>query len=191
VIATVALADGDPDTALAQLAGTLSGSSDVHSPVVVVRSLLLAALAHDALDESDESEQAIERALDLAETDMLVLPFAHIPARDLLERHPRHRTAHGALIAQILDVLSGGSPAPETGPVTPALDTLSDAELRVLRYLPTNLSAGDIADQLYVSTNTVKTHMRHIYAKLDAHSRTSAVARARALGLIGGGRSRG
>jgi LuxR family maltose regulon positive regulatory protein len=191
VIATVALADDDPGTALTQLAPTLSGSADVHSPVVVVRSLLLAALAHDALDEGEEREQAVERALDLAETDVLILPFAHIPARELLERHPRHRTAHGALITQILDVLSGRSPAPEAGPVTPALDTLSDAELRVLRYLPTNLSAGDIADQLYVSTNTVKTHMRHIYAKLEDHSRTSAVARGRALGLLGGGRSRG
>jgi LuxR family transcriptional regulator, maltose regulon positive regulatory protein len=54
----------------------------------------------------------------------------------------------------------------------------------VLRYLPTNLSAPEIAGELYLSVNTVRTHMRHIYEKLGAHSRTEAVERARALGLL-------
>ena len=53
------------------------------------------------------------------------------------------------------------------------------------RYLPSNLSAPEIAAELCVSTSTVKTHMRHIYAKLDVHTRTEAVERARALGLLG------
>jgi ATP/maltotriose-dependent transcriptional regulator MalT len=61
---------------------------------------------------------------------------------------------------------------------------LTSAEARVLEYLPTNLAAPEIADELYVSVNTVKTHMRHIYAKLDAHRRHQAVDRARALGLL-------
>jgi LuxR family transcriptional regulator, maltose regulon positive regulatory protein len=63
-------------------------------------------------------------------------------------------------------------------------DAISDAEARVLRYLPTNLTASEIASTLCVSVNTVKTHMRHIYAKLDAHRRREAVDRARALGLL-------
>ena len=63
-------------------------------------------------------------------------------------------------------------------------DELSDAELRVVRYLPSNLTASEIASQLVISTNTVRTHMRHIYAKLDAHTRSEAVARARELGLV-------
>ena len=66
----------------------------------------------------------------------------------------------------------------------PLRDELSDAELRVLRYLPSNLTAPEIAAELYVSVNTVRTHMRRVYAKLDAHSRGSAVARARELGLV-------
>ena len=61
---------------------------------------------------------------------------------------------------------------------------LSDAELRVVRYLPSNLTASAIASELFVSTNTVRTHMRHIYAKLDAHSCSEAVACARELGLV-------
>jgi LuxR family maltose regulon positive regulatory protein len=54
----------------------------------------------------------------------------------------------------------------------------------VLRYLPTNLSAPEIADELYVSLNTIRTHMRHLYAKLGVHTRANAVERARALGLL-------
>jgi LuxR family transcriptional regulator, maltose regulon positive regulatory protein len=54
----------------------------------------------------------------------------------------------------------------------------------VLRYLPTNLRGPEIAGELYVSPNTVRTHLRHLYAKLGTHSRADTVARARALGLL-------
>ena len=61
---------------------------------------------------------------------------------------------------------------------------MTEAELRVVRYLPSNLTASRIASELVVSPNTVRTHMRHIYAKLEAHNRAEAVDRARALGLL-------
>jgi LuxR family maltose regulon positive regulatory protein len=64
------------------------------------------------------------------------------------------------------------------------LEPLTQAEIRVLRYLPTSLSVTEIADQLYLSVNTVRTHMRHVYDKLDAHRRHEVVERARALGLL-------
>ena len=64
------------------------------------------------------------------------------------------------------------------------LEALTNGETRVLHYLPTNLSAREIADELYLSVNTVKTHQRHLYAKLGARSRTQAVEQARALGLL-------
>ena len=54
----------------------------------------------------------------------------------------------------------------------------------MLRYLPTHLSAPEIGAELSVSTSTVKTHMRNLYAKLGAHSRAKAVASARALDLL-------
>ena len=54
----------------------------------------------------------------------------------------------------------------------------------MLRYLPTQLSASEIAAALSVSTSTVKTHMRNLYAKLGAHRRTEAVESARAAGLL-------
>jgi LuxR family transcriptional regulator, maltose regulon positive regulatory protein len=70
------------------------------------------------------------------------------------------------------------------GEVASSAHELSEAELRIVRYLPTNLTAPEIASELVVSPNTVGTHMRHIYAKLDVHSRSEAVARARDLGLL-------
>jgi LuxR family maltose regulon positive regulatory protein len=69
-------------------------------------------------------------------------------------------------------------------------DELSPSELRVLRYLPTNLSRPEIAGELSVSVNTVNTHIRNIYAKLQARDRSSAVQRARELRLLSTGRTR-
>ena len=102
----------------------------------------------------------------------------------MLREHPGHRTAHATFIAEILDVLGGGS-ARHLGEPGPPLDELSEAELRVVRYLPTNLKAPEIAAELFISTNTVRTHLRHIYAKLGAHGRAEAVERARDLQLLG------
>jgi LuxR family transcriptional regulator, maltose regulon positive regulatory protein len=61
---------------------------------------------------------------------------------------------------------------------------LTEAERRILRYLPTNLSAPEIAAELFCSVNTVKIHIRHVYAKLGANSRSEAVRRARAIDMI-------
>jgi LuxR family maltose regulon positive regulatory protein len=68
-------------------------------------------------------------------------------------------------------------------------EELSPGELRVLRYLPTNLSRPEIASELSVSVNTVNTHVRNIYAKLQARDRSSAVRRARELRLLAAGRT--
>jgi LuxR family maltose regulon positive regulatory protein len=155
-----------------------------------VHALLLDAVARDQLGETDAPEASIERALELTEVDGLILQFMLVPVGELLERHPRHRTAHAALLSAILDALAGTSPEPERE-TAPLRDPLSEAELRVARFLPSNLKSPEIAAELFVSTNTVRTHLRHIYAKLDAHSRGEAVARARELGLLApGGRVR-
>ena len=82
-------------------------------------------------------------------------------------------------------MLHGSAPAVRASRPQALAEDLSGSELRVLRYLPSNLSASEIAAELYLSTSTVKTHMRHIYDKLGAHRRTEAVDRARALGLLG------
>ena len=73
---------------------------------------------------------------------------------------PRHQTAHGALLAGILDVLHGASLTANNQAPSQHIEELSRSELRVLRYLPTNLSRPEIASQLSVSVNTVNTHIR-------------------------------
>jgi LuxR family maltose regulon positive regulatory protein len=113
----------------------------------------------------------------------VLLWFVLHPVPGLLQRQARQRTAHAALIAEILSLLAGQAPAPPAGPELP-LEPLSNSELRVLRYLPTNLSGPEIASELYVSSNTVKTHIHHLYAKLGTHRRAEAVEHARALGLL-------
>ena len=111
-------------------------------------------------------------------------------ARELLEALPRHQTAHAALLADILDVLHGSSPPVNEQSSWPPAEELSPGELRVLRYLPTNMSRPEIADELSVSLNTVSTHLRRIYAKLQVSDRSSAVQRARELRLLAARRTR-
>ena len=184
-VASLHLAEGNARAAVEALASVLVGSAPAPRDYTVVQALLLEALARDRLGEPRAAESAVERALDLAEPDALVFPFVMVRPRDLLERHPRHRTAHAALLSDILDVLAGSSLPARDGDSPALREELSNGEVRVLRYLPSNLSAPEIAAELYVSTSTVKTHLRHIYAKLGAHRRTEAVERARALGLLG------
>ena len=76
---------------------------------------MLDAVARDQLGDRVTAERDIERGLDLAEPDSLVFPFVVVPARGLLERHPVHRTAHAALLADLLTVLRGSS-LPATSP---------------------------------------------------------------------------
>ena len=135
-------------------------------------------------------------------TDMLrncYLPFAMTGAWELLTALPPQGTSHAALVADILDMVHGGGPGQGGGPgragegfnhgITPGpAEELSPSELRVLRYLPTNLTRPEIAAELSVSLNTVNTHVRRIYAKLGATDRSAAVQRGRELRLLSPGR---
>jgi LuxR family maltose regulon positive regulatory protein len=149
-----------------------------------VQAFLLEAIARDALGDGAAARRALEHALDLAEPEGLLFPFLFDPTPGLLERHRRPGTAHAALISEILNVLAGRKPASPLAGSLRLREPLSQGEMRVLRYLPTKLSAPEIAGELYLSVNTVKTHMRHLYDKLGVHRRHEAVEQARALGLL-------
>ena len=88
------------------------------------------------------------------------------------------------MLTQILDLQGGRKPTPSTGAPEQLRQPLTRSEVRILQYLPTHLTAPAIAGELYLSVNTVKTHMRHLYDKLGVHRRHEAVERARALGLL-------
>jgi LuxR family maltose regulon positive regulatory protein len=180
----VELADEAPDEALRMLAPVLEQTARaLHPPSAAAEAWLFAAAAHEQQGDQNGAHAAIERALGLTAPLGIVLPFMLVPVRALLERHLRHGSAHSALLATILDLRAEAvsSLHDEAGA---APHDLTDAELRVVRYLATNLTAPEIASELFISTNTVRTHMRHIYGKLDAHSRREAVGHARGLGLL-------
>jgi LuxR family maltose regulon positive regulatory protein len=192
------LAQDQPHAAIKALAPVLDGSAPVTRSTWLAQAFTLEAIARDALGDSAAAGRAMERALDLAEPDGTLSVFLLHPAPGLLERHARDCAKHASLIAEILRLLPArhegpaghgemASPRARSGPAGSALrlaEPLSQGEIRVLRYLPTNLSAPEIARELSLSVHTVRTHVRHLFAKLGAHSRTDAVARARALGLL-------
>jgi hypothetical protein len=102
----------------------------------VIQALLLGGIALDALRDPGGAPRVLERALNLAETSGVLLPFLFFPAADLLERHARVRAAHASLISDIHDLLSGRTP-PAPGEAQPLLEPISESELRVLRYART------------------------------------------------------
>jgi LuxR family maltose regulon positive regulatory protein len=180
--ALISLVSGDPALALNKLRDVLERRAPIIHDFTLVESHLLAAHAYRSLGQERDSQKAIENALALAERDRLIFPFVMTGVRELVERHPRQTTAHAALLLDIVDIATGSTP--RTGSSILPLNELSHTELRVLRYLPTNLSRPDIARDLRVSVNTVNTHMRNIYSKLGAGNRTEAVERARRLRLL-------
>jgi LuxR family maltose regulon positive regulatory protein len=173
------LSRGDPLAALRRVDGLPDADPELH-PVLQLYAWLIAALAHHGLGRLDLASQALEQALALAASDGYRRPFvAAFPLRRLLERHLARPTAYGPLVAELLDALAQGGDAPPG-----LLEPLSERERAVLRLLPALLSNPEIAGELFVSVNTVKTHIKTIYRKLDVTSRRDAVVRARELRLI-------
>jgi LuxR family maltose regulon positive regulatory protein len=181
--AALELSEGRPSAARDELRPVIEGTAPArcYGWAAAIEARLYDAAAGRELGDPSAAEASLERALALAEPEGALLPFALVPVGELLERHGGHRTAHATLLSTILDLLAGSSGASGAAQL---LDPLSDAELRVVRYLPGNLKGPEIAAELCVSPNTIRTHLRHIYAKLNVNTRSQAVARARQLGLL-------
>ena len=143
--AVICLAEGEPAAALSVVASVLDGTAPVLGYTTVMEAHLLAGLAHRQLGDQHAANRAAEHALALAEQDRVVLPFVMTGSTELLEALPRHETAHAALLADILDLLHGSSLAAKDNHAPPLSEKLSPGEIRVLRYLPTNLSRSEIA----------------------------------------------
>jgi LuxR family maltose regulon positive regulatory protein len=174
-----------PSDAMALLA-PWTGNTGPDSPRAgrITWHLVTFALAAVAAQDDEAAHSALERALDLAAPESLRRPFVEERARlrPLLERHGAGATKHGAFVRELLE---------RERPLERA--ATSDAQLReplterervVLGYLPSTMTAVEIAAALTVSEATVRTHLRHIYVKFNANGRRDAVSRARELGLI-------
>jgi LuxR family maltose regulon positive regulatory protein len=148
--------------------------------VLRLHAWLIDALARHGLGQLDAASNSLEQALAIASAEGYRRPFmGTLPVRRLLERHLTRPTAYGPLVAELLDAMARDCGAPPG-----LLEPLSERERAVLRLLPTLLSYPEIAGELFVSVNTVKTHVKTIYRKLDATSRRDAVTRAREMRLI-------
>ena len=150
---------------------------------LAAEALILKAVA-TSLHRSTAALEAITAAVDLAQPEGLTRPFvsAGTPVADLLIQH-RHVLARHLDFTR--DILTAITPQPAQKPAAPTdVEQLTDRELLVLRYLTTQLKAGEIGVDLYLSINTVKSHLQSIYRKLGVTSRRGSVDRARDLNLI-------
>jgi LuxR family maltose regulon positive regulatory protein len=189
-LARLRLQDGDREAARLAVAPHLRTGDGSLADVVPLsgraEAWLLDALAHAGLPAHEDAARSLERALDIAHpAGLMRLLTEHGSAvRPLLHRHLGRGTAHPAMLAAAIDALDrGGRDAPRPGATLLAVP-LSEREQSILRYLPTMMSNREIAAELLVSVNTVKTHLKAIYRKLGAPSRRDAVDRAREFELI-------
>jgi LuxR family maltose regulon positive regulatory protein len=187
-LARLDLLDGEANAARVRLAPHLDRSCSPSGASLPVRAeaWLLDAVALDALAEHEAAARSLERALDLAEpAGLRRMIVAHGSAiGPLLRRHVRRGTAHPAMVGDAVETIEhrGRRGRP---PVAAILaEPLSEREQAILGYLPSLMSNQEIAGTMMISVNTVKTHLKAIYRKLDAPARGQAVERARELTLI-------
>jgi LuxR family transcriptional regulator, maltose regulon positive regulatory protein len=163
----------------------------------VIALLVLRALASGLAGDRGASADALDRALTLAEPEGFVRLFLDAgPALAPLLDDASRRAAAPASARRLLAAFDGApapapvapmatAMAPARAPVQPLIEPLSERELDVLRLLATDLDGPEIAAQLFVSVNTLRTHTRNIFAKLAVNSRRAAVTRATEIGLLG------
>ncbi|MEP7356627.1 MAG: LuxR C-terminal-related transcriptional regulator [Anaerolineales bacterium] len=149
----------------------------------VIEILVLQALAHRAQGRLPAALEALERALTLAEPEGYVRMFVDEgpPLAAMLAEATKKNIAPN-YVRQLLAAFGGPD---ERAPVKQTLvEPLTRRELDLLRLLATGLTGPEIADKLMVSLNTVRTHTRSVYAKLEVNDRRAAVRRAEELGLL-------
>ena len=182
MLAELQLGDGEGAAARGTLAPWIADLEGGRSPTSV-RGWCVDALALDATADHDGAAASLERALERAEPNGLrtaMLGFGR-SLQPLLRRQLRRGTAHGALAAELVEALESSNGAVRAEVL---VEPLSPRERAVLRYLPTMMSNQEIAAELFVSVNTVKTHLKAIYRKLDVQDRREAVRRARTMNLL-------
>ena len=181
--ARLLLAEGEPEAALAIL--ERRPEDELSSFGLRIEACVLTAVALHTLHDDDRAGEAIERALELAGPNSHRRPFLDCGSavQVLLEQRIRWGTAYRSFAGELLAAFRQRAPSVA---VTRAelLEPLSGREQSVLRYLPTMMSNAEIAGELFVTSNTVKTHLKSIYRKLAVSRRRDAVERARELELL-------
>lgn len=185
--ARLQLARYDLPAAHALLARLLSAARNGGRTGSVTEVLAMQALAYDAGGDTSAALTSLARALTLAEPEGYVRLFADegAPMAALLRAAVRAKIAPD-YVRRLLASLEGAATqlsATQPSATQGVLEPLSERERDVLRLLGTDLSGPDIARELTVSLNTLRTHTKNIYSKLGVHSRRAALRRAADLGL--------
>jgi len=152
----------------------------------LVEILLLQGLSTWNQGEKGRALVPLERALGLAEPEGYLRIFLDEgeSMHTMLADYHKHSSKSTPYLEKLLAVFSGGGPTGVAHPQSTLVEPLSERELEVLRLLAAGRSNPEIARDLYISLNTVKAHVKSIFAKLEAHNRTGAANRARELQLI-------
>ncbi|HEX3980314.1 MAG TPA: LuxR C-terminal-related transcriptional regulator, partial [Acidimicrobiales bacterium] len=172
-----ALATGRIDHARKLLVGTPWTGSE---PRPTVERHVQAAWLASAEGFSEDAVRSLRQAMETASVHSLVEVFVRagpVVVRLVAEHDDVAPDFRNAILARARDII-----APVTGGDLP--DPLTDRELEILSYLPSRLTNTELAEKCYVSVNTIKTHMAHIYRKLDVANRNEAIIRARQFGLL-------
>ncbi|MET8912307.1 LuxR C-terminal-related transcriptional regulator [Micromonospora sp. NPDC004551] len=189
-LARVRLGVGDARAAGRALPDWTGPDADAWPLSVRLAAGLLDAVLTGAAGDDRRAGRILEQVLDLAEPEGFrrVFTRAEPAVRDLLAAHLDAGTAHWATVNDLVrgadERRADESPERPSGPERTLDEPLTERELTILRYLQSILSNVEIAGELSLSVNTVKTHVRNIYRKLDATRRREAVRRARELRLI-------
>ncbi len=186
ILAHARMAAGDADNARRTLEPLLAARNRVPDPVRLQACLADARLNYHSGDRA-RGRRSLGRALRLAEREQLRLPFALDRAwiEPVLRRDPQlaHTYQHLLPPPASRDQLPA-PPGPANQAMIPAPEPLTEREREVLRRLSGMLTTAEIATELYISTNTVKSHVKNVCRKLSATHRGEAVRRARQLQLI-------
>jgi LuxR family transcriptional regulator, maltose regulon positive regulatory protein len=181
--ARLMIADDDDKGALALVEPLLADGGGGVTLADRLAALLTAAVAHRRVGQAGEAAEQLEEALALAEPDEACGAFvaAGAPIRSALTvlMSPGGRyTAFAARILERFESRVSNSPGAPSG--TP----LTESELAVLRFLPSHMTNQEIAESLFLSINTIKTHLSSVYRKLGVVNRRQAIAQGRRLDLL-------
>ncbi len=177
--AATAHALGDLDL-VRKLVDTYPGTSDPSRPLSTIEGLLLATWLADTNGFEDLAQSHLHEALAVAEGHSLVEVFVRA-GPSMVAMIAALPTGNPALRRHILR-RAHTLASPSLG--SDLVEPLTARELEILSYLPSRLTNTELADRFYVSVNTIKTHMAHIYRKLGVANRNAAIARARTLGFL-------